>query len=66
MYVKKAILLIACIFFTPSLSHSQPAIHFDHLEHDFSIISQEEAVEQTFEFVNMGNRELAIEKIIPS
>jgi len=64
--VKKALLLITCIFFTPIPSYAQPAIQFDHPEHDFSVISQEETVEHTFEFANRGDRELVIEKVTPS
>ncbi len=64
--MKRGVPLIFCLLLVPSPSYAMPHISFDHLEYDFSVISQEEAAEHTFEFANTGGSELVIEKIVPS
>ncbi len=58
--------LIFFLLLAPSLSFALPAIEFDHLNYDFSVIPQDEEAEHTFEFANKGDSELVIEKIVPS
>ncbi len=64
--MKRRISLFFCLLLAPLTSYAQPAISFDHLEYDFSLISQERTAEHTFEFANTGDNELVIEKIVPS
>jgi len=59
-------LLLALFFFFPAISYAQPSIVFDTEVYDFGTVTQSDTVEHTFEFANTGDKELVIEKIIPS
>ena len=43
-----------------------PAIRFDGLSYESTVVSQTETAEHTFGFVNAGDSELVIEDIVPS
>ncbi len=43
-----------------------PRIHFDTLEYDFGQVEEGEILECTFDFKNVGDVELIVEKAVPS
>ncbi len=51
------------MLFIASFSYAQPAISFNHLNYDFATIGQEDQVEHVFEFANIGDQELVIDKL---
>ena len=60
------IILTVFMLSLPAFSYAQPSIHFNELRHDFGTVSQDDKIEYIFEFSNVGNRPLIIEKISPS
>ena len=62
----KRILLFALFFLFPAISYAQPSIVFDTEIYDFGTVTQSDTIEHTFEFTNTGDKELIIEKLIPS
>jgi hypothetical protein len=65
MYMKKIILLVF-LFLFPAISYAQPSIAFDEENYDFGTMPQRDSIEHTFEFTNTGDKELIIEKLVPS
>ncbi len=63
--MKKILLLIILIVF-PAICFAQPSIVFDKERQDFGEVKKGTELEYTFEFVNNGNEELIISKIITS
>jgi len=61
--VKTIILTIFLLLFIASFSYAQPAISFNQLNYDFATIGQEDQVEHVFEFTNIGDQELVIDKL---
>ncbi len=61
--MKTVILLLVLLLFIASFSYAQPAISFNHLNYDFATIGQEDQVEHVFEFANLGDQELVIDKL---
>jgi len=64
MYMKK-IMILAFLFLLPAVSYAQPSIAFDSENYDFGTV-QGDVIEHTFDFTNAGDKELTIEKLIPS
>ncbi len=63
----KKILLSLLILLWASVSYAQPVIYFEKLEDDLGTITQkEDRVEHYFEFENRGDKDLVIEKLVPS
>ena len=65
MYMKKVILLAILLLF-PAISYAQPSIAFDAENYDFGAVTRGDSIEHTFEFTNSGDKELVIEKLVPS
>jgi uncharacterized protein DUF1573 len=63
--MKKIVLLVIFILF-PAISYAQPSIAFDAENYDFGTVSQGDLIEHTFELTNSGDKELVIEKLVPS
>jgi len=62
----KKIFLLAFLFLFPAVSYSQPSLVFDTVNHDFGTVTQNNIIEYTFDFMNEGDEELIIEKLVPS
>jgi hypothetical protein len=63
--MKKAVLLIMFLLF-PVIAYAQPSIVFDTENYDFGTVPQGDSIGHTFEFTNTGDKELIIEKLVPS
>jgi hypothetical protein len=50
----------------PAISLAQPSIAFDEEIHDFGTLQNGVVLEHEFVFVNNGDAELVIEKLVPS
>ena len=61
----KKFILFAFLFFLPAVSYAQPSIVFDSENYDFGTV-QGDIIEHTFDFANAGDKELTIEKLVPS
>jgi hypothetical protein len=59
-------ILLAFLFVLPSIAYAQPSIVFDAESYDFGTVTQGDAIEHSFDFTNAGDKELAIEKLVPS
>ncbi len=62
----KRIALICFLLLVPVVSFAQPAISFHSLSYDFGVVSGKDKVEHVFEFRNTGDRDLLVEKLVPS
>ena len=62
----KQLVLLTFILFLPALCYAQPAIIFDVEQYDFQTITPTDHIEYTFEFTNKGDKELVIEKVVPT
>jgi len=64
--MRKIVLLLALLFLFPAIAHAQPSIIFDEEIHDFGTVTAGETIEHAFQIRNAGDRELIIEKLVPS
>jgi hypothetical protein len=62
----RKIVLIAFLLLFPAISHAQPSIAFDAETHDFGTVTAGETIEHVFQVRNAGDKELIIEKLVPS
>ena len=62
----RKIVLLAFLLFSPAISHAQPSIAFDAETHDFRTVTAGETIEHVFQVRNAGDKELIIEKLVPS
>lgn len=62
----KKVSFIIFLLLVPALSFSQPSIHFKSVIHDFGMVEPDDAIQYLFEFSNVGDQDLIIEKIAPS
>jgi hypothetical protein len=58
--------LLLMFLLLPVVCCAQPSISFDNENYDFGTISGVDSLEHTFEFRNSGDKELIIEKLVPS
>jgi hypothetical protein len=65
MFMKKILFLIFLLLF-PAVSHGQPTVGFDAETHDSGTVAAGETIEHVFVIRNTGDRELIIEKVVPS
>jgi hypothetical protein len=63
--MRKIVLLVFLLLF-PAISHAQPSIAFDAETHDFGTVTAGETIEHVFQVRNAGDKELIIEKLVPS
>jgi len=66
MSMRKIVLLLAFLLLFPAISHAQPSIAFDAETHDFGTVTAGETIEHVFQVRNAGDKELIIEKLVPS
>lgn len=60
------IILLTLIFIIiPDVAISQPMIYFDSEKHNFGKVDKLE-LEHVFEFINKGDEELVIDRLVPS
>lgn len=59
-------LLILFMTFLPSLANDGPSIFFTKERYSQGQVRQGVRVNQTFEFINCGDGDLIIEKLVPS
>ena len=65
--MKKTFLSVLILLAASAVSFAQPVIYFEKLEDDLGTITQkEDRVEHVFEFGNRGDKDLLIEKLVPS
>jgi len=62
----RKIILLAVLFLFPAISYCQPLIVFDAESYDFGTVSKGDPIEHDFDFTNMGDEDLTIEKLVPS
>ncbi len=62
----RKIVLLAFLLLFPAISHAQPSIAFDAETHDFGTVTAGETIEHVFQVRNAGDKELIIEKLVPS
>ncbi len=62
----RRILILVCVLLFPAISYAQPSIVFDAEAKDCGKVKAGEPVEQVFEVKNAGDKELTIEKLVPS
>jgi hypothetical protein len=63
--MKKALLLAVFLLF-PVIAYAQPAIVFNGENFNFGNLPQGDSIQHTFEFTNAGDKELTIERLVPS
>jgi hypothetical protein len=63
--MRKIVLLVFLLLF-PAISHAQPSIAFDAETHDFGTVTAGETIGHVFQVRNAGDKELIIEKLVPS
>jgi hypothetical protein len=63
--MKKTVLSFFFLFL-PAICYAQPSIVFDTQYHDFGTVNPGDTIEYTFDFTNAGDRELVVEKLVPS
>jgi len=66
MSMRKIVLLLAFLLLFPAISQAQPSIAFDAETHDFGTVTAGETIEHVFQVRNAGDKELIIEKLVPS
>lgn len=54
------------VLLLPALASAQPAIVFEAESHDFGALAAGATAEHAFEFVNTGNEDLVIQKLVTS
>ena len=59
-------ILLAFLLLLPAISYAEPSMVFDAENYDFGTVAQGETLEHTFAFTNTGDKELVIEKVVPS
>lgn len=62
----RKLVLLAFLFLVPAVSYAQPSIVFDTENFDFGTVTQVDTIEHVFEFTNTGDKELIIDKLVPS
>lgn len=62
----KRFFLFILILFLPVLLYAQPSIEFNKETHDFGNVKQGDIIEHIFDFVNTGDEDLIINKIVTS
>ncbi len=62
----KKIFLLVFLFLFPAISYCQPSIVFDAESYDFGTVSKGDPIEHDFDFTNKGDKDLTIEKLVPS
>jgi hypothetical protein len=62
----KKIFLLVFLFLFPAISYSQPLIVFDAESYDFGTVNKGDIIEHDFDFTNKGDKDLTIEKLVPS
>jgi hypothetical protein len=62
----REMIILICMILSPAVAYAQPAIVFDAESKDFGKVAAGETLEHVFEFRNSGDRELIIEKLVPS
>jgi hypothetical protein len=63
--MRKIMLLVFLLLF-PAISYAQPSVAFDAETYDFGLVTAGETIEHVFQVRNAGDKELIIEKLIPS
>jgi hypothetical protein len=62
----KKIVFLVWLFLIPAISFAEPSIAFDDEMKDFGKVTAGDILEHGFEVKNTGDKELIIEKVIPS
>jgi hypothetical protein len=62
----REIIFVVFLVLAPAVSLSAPAIGFDHLKFDMGEVKNDDIVEHVFEFINNGDEELIIKKLLAS
>jgi hypothetical protein len=65
MYFTRIVFLLSFLILFQKVAYSQPAIKFDYEKYNFGKVS-EYTLEHTFVFTNVGDKDLIIEKLVPS
>ncbi|HAM53176.1 MAG TPA: hypothetical protein DCP92_21675 [Nitrospiraceae bacterium] len=60
------LVIVTLIVLLPALVYAQPSIVFESETHDFGVVEQGAQLEHVFDFVNSGNEDLVISKLMPS
>jgi len=66
MIMIRKIFLFFFLLTLPVPLYAQPSVVFEEEDYDFGRIESGQAVEHSFEFINAGNEDLLIEKIVSS
>lgn len=65
--MKRALLIsVIVLLLLPVVAHATAQIQFERLRYDFGPVKQGEMLQYVFNFSNTGNKDLIIEKIVPS
>lgn len=66
LYIFMKTIFLLMLLLMPLVSYAQPKILFDTEIHDFGTVTRKDIIEYAFEFENIGDEELIINKIVPS
>lgn len=62
----RSILLLIYVLLFPVISYAQPSIAFDAETKDYGRVTAGNPIEHVFEVRNGGDKELVIDKLVPS
>ena len=62
----RKITLMAFLLLFPAISFAQPSVAFDAETYDVGAVTAGETIEHVFQVRNAGDKELIIEKLVPS
>lgn len=62
--MKRIFLAAIFLLLTQAVSHAQPVARFAQVDQDFGAVADRDMVEHVFEFVNDGDDDLLIEKVV--
>ena len=62
----RTVLIAVCVLLFPVISYAQPSIAFDAETKYYGKVTAGEPIEQVFEVRNAGDKDLIIEKLVPS
>jgi len=62
----RKIMLLTFLLLFPAISYAQPSLAFDAETHNFGTVTAGETIEHVSQVRNAGDKELIIEKLVPS
>jgi hypothetical protein len=62
----RKILLLICMLLLPAILYAQPSIEFDGEKKDVGTVKAGDPIQHEFMVKNTGDKELIIDKLVPS